>query len=122
MLAQGMVKIINYALDQPARAEGRSYERYAGRFANIWSVTDVTQFGGTLVALYPDNPDPVQFPTTLEVEEEDTLWIAKTNGYGSPGETVRYFRDGRGQVEKIVSGGGSAWPVEAFKERLLERL
>ena len=116
-LAQGMVKIINYAVSQPPRLKGQSYERFAGRFANMWSVVDVAHFGDTLVALSPDAPDPVQYPTSLEVEDDETLRMTKTNGYGSPGETIRYLRNDAGQVTKVIGGGGSAWPVEAFKER-----
>ena len=43
--------------------------------------------------------------------------MTKTNGYGAPGETLRYVRDGGGHVAKVVMGGVSMYPVEVYRAR-----
>ena len=62
------------------------YDGFTGRFVNFWGVLDVASFGDTLVALNPDEPDPVKVPSTLAVTDSDTLRIVTTNGYNAPGE------------------------------------
>lgn len=116
-LAGTIVKIIDYALKQPPRDPGRSYERYAGRFVNLSGVSDVAHFGNTLVGLGPDSLDPTKYATLLTVEDDNTLRMTQTNGYGSQGETVRYTRNEQGDVVKIVSGGISSYPLELFRQR-----
>jgi len=119
-LATGIVKIIDFALRQTRRSPEPSpavYDRFTGRFVNLWSITDMARFGDTLVALDPDDDDPVKAVTRLAVEDGETLRIVKTNGYGSPGETVRYTRDAGGQITKVINGGKTMYPLDVFRER-----
>jgi len=69
----------------------------------------------------PEGDDPVKFPTLLAVEDEDTLRIGATNGYGAPGETVRYMRDDAGRVARVIIGGVSSYPLEVYRDRTRER-
>jgi hypothetical protein len=57
--------------------------------------------------------------TELRVEDDDIVRMVKAGGYASPDETIRYARaDGR-RAAKIVAGGSSRYPVEAYRERYL---
>ena len=81
-------------------------------------MTDVVAFGDALVALNPDEDDPVTQATELRPVDADTLAIGATNGYGAPGERVRYVRDPSGQVTRIIRAGMSAYPPETATEQL----
>lgn len=112
-LAQGVVKIIDYALDSPAKSGDLSaadLDSFTGTFTSLWGVTDIVRFGTRLVALAPNSPEPVKQPTELAVIDAVTLRIEKTGGYGSPGETVRYSRDANGTVTSIKFGGMTHLP------------
>jgi CubicO group peptidase (beta-lactamase class C family) len=119
-LAETVVKILDLALecaratDTPADVP---LEPYTGRFASLWGVTDIVAFGGTLKGLATEADNPVERVADLEVIDRDTLRIARVSGYGSPGETVWYERDGDGRVIRVRIGGGSAYPVEVFRQR-----
>jgi D-alanyl-D-alanine carboxypeptidase len=120
-LAITIVKILDFAVDRARAASAapgpRLLERFTGRFANLWGVTDVVAFGNALVALSPEADDPLQRVTELAVLDADTLRIAATGGYGARGESFRYIRDSDGNVERVVAGGVSAYPVELFRAR-----
>jgi CubicO group peptidase (beta-lactamase class C family) len=121
VIARAIVQIIDFALGQPRSTQGGANTRYIGRFAALWGVTDMAAFGDTLVALSPEGDEPVKNVTRLTVEDDDTLRIAETGGYGSPGERVRYTRDGVGRVMKVVFGGTSSYPPDIYREHELAR-
>jgi CubicO group peptidase (beta-lactamase class C family) len=113
-LATTVVKILDAAV-QRARTAGDAawpLERFTGRFMNLWGVIDVAAFGPSLVALNPEDDDPVTQRTELRVVDANTLAIGATSGYGAPGEVIRYVRDGSGRTTRIVRAGISATPVE----------
>jgi hypothetical protein len=91
--------------------------RFTGQFVNLWGVTDVAAFGDTVVTLSPEGDHPLKRVTWLTVEDADTLRMTKTNGYGAPGETLRYVRDGEGHAAKIVMGGVSLYLAEGYRAR-----
>ena len=119
ILAQGIVTTIAFALAQNPAAKGspRSHERFTGRFANMWGVTDVAAFGDELVALQPEADDPVKIVTRLAVVDEQTLRVTESHGMAAPGEAIRYVRDRAGHVTKVIAGGTSAYPVAIYRER-----
>ncbi|MBV9354972.1 MAG: beta-lactamase family protein [Chloroflexi bacterium] len=113
-LASSVVRILDASVRRGRAAVAAAWpaERFTGRFANLWGVTDVVAFGGALVALNPEDDDPVQQVTELRVLDADTLAIASTIGYGAQGESIRYVRDGSGRTTRIVRAGISAAPQE----------
>lgn len=119
LLAQGIVRIIDFALRQPPVQEAATLarERYTGRFANIWGATDVAAFGANLFALNPEADDPTKAAAPLAAVDDETLRITAASGYASPGETIRYVRDDSSHVVKVVDGGMSRYPVAAFLAR-----
>lgn len=118
-LARTVVTILDYALQPHTETAASSVppERFTGRFVNLWGVTDVAAFGDRLVVISPEGDDPLKFPTRATIEDEETLRIVKTNGYGAPGEPVRYVRDDERRVVRVVMGGMSHYPQEIYRER-----
>jgi CubicO group peptidase (beta-lactamase class C family) len=120
-LAVSIVKILDCALacarNDVQLTPDVPPDRFTGRFANAWGVTDIVAFGNTLKALSPEADSPVDLTTSLEVVDENTLRIGATSGYASPGETVPYERDSSGRITRIRLGGGSSYPIEIFRER-----
>jgi CubicO group peptidase (beta-lactamase class C family) len=128
-LVQGIVKLVDAALgvekEQSSADDAAATDlaSYTGRFAAIWGVTDVADLGGRLRLLQPDQADPTVAMSTLDAVDADTLRIADTAGFASPGETIRYTRrDGR--VARVVIGGLAAVPLEEHVNvmRGLERI
>jgi CubicO group peptidase (beta-lactamase class C family) len=119
-LAIGVMKILDFAQKQARLSEAPAwpYETFTGRFFNTWGVTDIVAFGNALVDIGPDADDPVQRVTELRVIDANTLKITSTNGYGSPGETIRYLRDPSGTPTAIVAGGLTMYPEQAYRNRL----
>ena len=123
-IATQIISIIDFAQDRARRGDATSngsLDRYVGRFASIGGVVDVVAFGSSLVALWPEADSPVRIATELEVIEGDRLRVAKTGGYGSAGELVRYERDRDGTVTRLIVGGVSMYPEVVFRERYAER-
>jgi CubicO group peptidase (beta-lactamase class C family) len=115
-LAETVVKILDFAMAR-AGAPTADTARYTGRFANLGGAIDIVAFGKTLVATSPDADDPVARVSELRIVDASTLRIEKGGGYGAPGEAVRYERDADGHVTRVIVGGVSAYPVEAFQAR-----
>jgi D-alanyl-D-alanine carboxypeptidase len=118
VLARGLFRLLDLALaaPEPVGTDPRP-ERFAGRFANLWGVTDVAVLGGRLVLLHPSDPDPTEDHLELRVEDAATLRQESVAGFGSAGETVDYEWTPEGAVARIRLGGLSAWPVEDFRAR-----
>ena len=123
-IATQIISIIDFAQDRARRGDATSsgsLDRYVGRFAHIGGAVDVVAFGGSLVALWPEAESPVRVAAELEVIERDRLRVAKTGGYGSAGELVRYERDQDGKITRMIVGGVSMYPEAVFRERYAER-
>jgi D-alanyl-D-alanine carboxypeptidase len=121
-VAETIVKIVDFALEKASAPEvAVAPERFTGRFVNLGGVIDVAAFGNALVLLGPEADNPVERVTDVEVVDADTLRITGGGGYGAPGEPVRYIRDAAGSTERIVVGGVSSYPVEAFRARYASR-
>jgi D-alanyl-D-alanine carboxypeptidase len=119
-LARGLLRLLDLALATPEDADrppAQQLQRYTGRFADLWSTTDVALLGGRLVLLHPNVPDPGEHYAELTVLGPDALRLETVPGFGSPGETVDYEWADDGSVQRIRVGGGSAWPLADFRAR-----
>lgn len=95
---------------------------FCGRFATLWGVFDIVDLGGQLFQLSPATADPTVSPTRLEVIDTDTLEIAETVGFGSPGERLRFERSETGAVISVLGGtSGTAHPIDAYRSALAPR-
>jgi len=117
-LAETVVKIIDFAMSCASEVPSAvPLEGFTGRFANRWGTTDIVAFGASLKVLSPEADNPVDRVTDLEVVDENTLRITRTNGYASPGEPVTYEREPSGQITRVRIAGSSSYPVDIFRER-----
>jgi D-alanyl-D-alanine carboxypeptidase len=119
-LARGLFGLLDLALAAPDdgdRPPVEQLQRYTGRFANLWGVTDVALLGGRLLFLHPGAPDPAEEYAELTVEDADRLRLETVAGFGSPGETVDYEWAADGTVSRVRAGGISSWPLDVFRAR-----
>jgi len=119
-LARGLLALLDLALAAPedaGRPPAADLQRFTGRFANLWGVTDVALLGGRLVLLHPSAPEPAEEYSELTVEDADTLRLETMAGFGSAGETVHYEWSADGAAECVRAGGISSWPLEVFRTR-----
>ena len=55
------------------------------------------------------------------VEDDVTLRVTETGGYGAPGETLRYVLDAEGVRSVQGLGGMTSYPIEAFAAAMAGR-
>lgn len=123
-MATVAVKLVDLAAGDHdgAAAETVDLAPYCGRFATLWGVYDIAQFGGRLYQLSPTLVDPTLATTRLEVVDADTLRIASTTGYGSRGERMTFERAPDGTVISVRGGSGSiAHPLDDFRRAIETR-
>jgi len=119
-LARGLLRLLDLALAAPDDADrppAEQLRRYTGRFADLWSTTDVALLGPRLVLLHPNAPDPVEQYCERAGVDPDTLRLEAVPGFGSPGETVDYERADDGTGRRTRGGGGAAGPLADFRAR-----
>jgi hypothetical protein len=56
----------------------------------------------------------------LEVVDDSTLRITQAGGYYNQGELVKFHRDKKGAIERIIYGGTPMWTRNAFDQRIAE--
>jgi len=125
-LATGLVRLVDLAAAQDApdgAAETRA--RFCGRYASLWGVLDVADLGGRLFGLDPTVAEPTERATELRVEDDRTLRIVSTPGYGAPGESLVFAFGVDGGVLSLQGNGGQTYrPLEEYAASLsgLERV
>lgn len=117
-LAVGALKLIGLAATEPAAGErvDATADRFCGRFANLWGVTDVVRLGERLLVVDPDADDPAATSTVLAVVGPDRLQVRDAGGFAGYGEQIVYdFADG---AVRDIRGpqGMTSFPFEAFAE------
>jgi len=119
--ATNLIRLINLAVNVPEKksfdAPGHDLATFTGRFATDWGVYDVVNLGGRLVSLNPQG-DPGLSVTELTVLDADTLMPVPEAGFGAVGEPYRFQRTASGETEWVRQGGGRAWPVAAYRQRV----
>jgi hypothetical protein len=112
-LSSGVLRLLDLALEPAppglatrASSSGVDPARFTGRFAGEFGIVDVALLGENLVALHPSGADPVDGMDRLRVAGPDELLIARGNGFGAVGETMRYEFDADGRVSRLRGAGG----------------
>jgi CubicO group peptidase (beta-lactamase class C family) len=124
-LVRSIVKLIDLALEQKPAENRAELDRYTGRFTSLWGYIDIVRLGDQLFAIEPRADDPAAVASKLEVLDENTLKLEVKDGYGSPGEYVRYVRDEDGTIVKVVLAGSTQYPLgsmEGYLQRRREEL
>ncbi|TSA79925.1 beta-lactamase family protein [Deinococcus detaillensis] len=119
--ATNLIKLIDLAVNAPqkkiADAPGFDLDTYTGRFATDWGVFDLVNLGGRLVSLTPQG-DSAMSATELTVVDADTLMPEPEAGFSAVGEPFEFHRTAAGDIEWVRQGGGRAWPVAAYRQRV----
>jgi CubicO group peptidase (beta-lactamase class C family) len=122
-LTSGMAGIVNRAMESepPPEAGERAVDldRFTGRYWSLGGALDVVRFGGQLLALAPEGPDPVDPAAELTVVGPDELRISKALGFGSPGERVRFSFDEGGRVRRMRWAAATMCPWEEYQSSVL---
>jgi hypothetical protein len=124
-MATSIVKLIDLALEQKPLENAADLDRYTGRFTSLWGFTDIVRLGDQLFSIPPTSADAAGDAVKLEVVDEHTLRIEEKEGYGSPGEYVRYMRDDDGSIARITIAGSTQYPegiMEGYLQRRREEL
>ena len=118
--AANLIKLIDLAMKPQAEASGlpaAPLVSFTGRFATDWGVFDIVDLGGRLVSLTPLG-DPALSAVELTVVDAQTLLPAPEAGFGAVGEPLQFQRTAGHRIEWVRVGGGRAWPIAAYRERV----
>lgn len=112
-LAEGGLKLIDLAASNE-RGDAAGLDRFVGRYANLWGVTDFAVLGGRLYALDPTDANPADDPQPLEVDG-DAVRVTGGSGYGSYGESYGFTFGPDGTVESVRGSSGLLMhPIDQF--------
>ncbi|GAB3942563.1 hypothetical protein GCM10029976_063780 [Kribbella albertanoniae] len=112
-LAEAGLKLIDLATSKD-RGDATGLDRFVGRYANLWGVTDFAVLGGRLYTIDPTATDPANEPQPLEVDG-DALRVTGGSGYGSYGESYGFTFGPDGTVESVRGSSGLLMhPVDRF--------
>ncbi|MEU4198216.1 serine hydrolase domain-containing protein [Kribbella sp. NPDC026611] len=112
-LAEGFLKLVELA-ESKERGDAAGLARFAGRYADLWGVTDIALLGGRLYGMSPAEGNPADQPIELELDG-DNLRVSGGNGYGAYGESYRFTFDANGAVESVRGGNGlTMHPIDRF--------
>lgn len=112
-LAEGLFRLLDLA-DSKDRGDAADLQRFTGRFANLWGVTDFVLIGGRLYATDPSGANPADDPQPLEADG-DALRVTGGTGYGSYGESYRFEFDDNGAVRTVLGSSGlTLHPIDRF--------
>lgn len=118
-LCVAILHLIDLALSEKGKTDprkARELEKFEGRFATLWGITDVANLGGRLYALPPALPDPAAEAVELEVVSNTELKVVGDKGFGGYHEPMRYIFRKNGRVKQIRGAGGSTLvPADEFK-------
>ncbi|MCA5892986.1 beta-lactamase family protein [Isoptericola sp. NEAU-Y5] len=119
-IATGLFALVATAIDggavpeADAPADVAELDRWTGRFANLWGLTDVVRLGRRLWLLDPRQGDPFAGAEELRVDG-DVLRPVAHAGFGPVGEPVEVLRDESGRPAAIVVGGMTSWPAHEYE-------
>jgi hypothetical protein len=90
-----------------------AWERYFGKYRNIWGDVQVLRYKDQLVAVSPNLPDPTLGMVTLRPVdgEEHVFRIETEENFGAEGELAVFELDAAGQVSRLVMGNSYTEPV-----------
>ena len=115
-LATAFFKLVNTAAEKGGDTEPAPTDVLCGRYANLWHILDVVRLGDSLMGINPTLADPTEQTTELDVVDNTTLKVTKTNGYASPGELLSFdMEDGSVRHVRGMSGL-SFYPIEVWKD------
>lgn len=116
-LALGALAIIALAAAEPNDDErvDETADRFTGRYANLWGVTDIVRLGNRLLALSPDGEEPTPSVMVLAQTGPDQVNVRDASGLGGVGENMEFDFGPDGEVTSVRGPGGmTSWPIASL--------
>lgn len=118
-IGKSIFGIIDYfQQNTPTSKPKHDVSHLAGRYMNLWSITDIVVTGDKVVAIYPNAwYKPFGTPETLEYVSPNTLKSVNTDSYDGEGELVTFeIQDGK--VALLRYNGTTMWPEAEWLKRM----
>jgi hypothetical protein len=112
LIAKGVISTIDYFEKNYILKGQNNFEKFEGRFVNLWGINDIISMGNSMVTVSPDSWNPLKCPEKLKYMKENTFKIAKTNGYYSEGELVHFKLNTNNTVESVTYAGMTMHPED----------
>lgn len=120
-ITKSIYNIIDYYQDNTSDKKPKhDMDKLAGRYMNLWAITDIVVTGDRVVATFPDTWQPLAQPEELEYVNEKTLKVTEAGSFDSEEELV-HFKLKNGEVESVNYNGSTMWPEAAWLEKQRQR-
>ena len=107
--------IAKAAAPRPKVMEAKErWQRYAGKYRNVWGDTQVLIQNGGLVMLDPSMPDPALGLSKLVPIDGSSFRLETEANFGNDGEVVVFETDERGDVSRIKVGNNYTYRVSEW--------
>src|SRR5262245_22216241 len=93
------------------------WQRYVGRYRNVWGDLQVLVRGGELIVIGPAGPDPLMVYSTLKPIGEHAFRVETKDGYGIPCELAVFEVDAAGHVTRVRMGENYTERIESWEDR-----
>lgn len=99
---------------EPEKVDTTGWQRYVGKYRNVWGDSQVLIYNEKLVVIDPSLPEPMLGMTTLTPVAEHTFRMDSKSGYGAHGELMVFELDDSGTVTRVQSGDTYSFPIEEW--------
>lgn len=90
------------------------WQRYLGKYRNVWGDLQVLLRGGELTLIDPSQPDPLAATARLVPVAGHTFRIDSKENFGNDGELAVFQVDEAGNVVSLTLGNTTTFPVEEW--------
>lgn len=119
-MAKSVYNIIDhYQKNTPEDKPKYDISKLAGRYMNLWTITDIIVTGDTVVSVDSDSWEPMSGAEELEPIDEVTLKVADCS-FESEGDRM-HFNFKNGKLESVNSNGSTMWPETTWLEKQKQR-
>ncbi len=111
-----LIHAINFFCEHSRSSKHASvqrHRRFLGRYRSIWSVIDIIAIGTALFKIDPDCANLAESAVRLQ-PMGTTLRLLNDDGFGMPGECLRYDFSEKGDVLRIQSSGAIRVPERRY--------
>jgi D-alanyl-D-alanine carboxypeptidase len=115
---KSIIKVIDFF---QAHKDAPRWQKYAGRYSDLWHDLDFTALDDKLIVTGAGDWEPFKNPEELEHVREDVFRVSKTDSFSSFGEEVEFKMSPAGKVEKVRYTGASMLPEADYKKRMASK-
>ncbi|MGC1176907.1 MAG: serine hydrolase [Candidatus Saccharimonadales bacterium] len=119
-IAQSIISLMDYFQNHWAMPQDK-FDRFEGRFMELFSVVDVIASGKKLFAGSSESWQLFDHPDELEHVQDNTFKIVKTNSFASEGELVHFKLDSGGKVKSVMWAGELCLPEKDYLTQIAKR-